>query len=196
MSLRKQWVLSSLLFPPPQKPGNEAISEIETYPSTWHVYTCPSHPLVLWRHYIGANQKLYFTQLSVAIALLSFNFNLCLKVDFTQFQDCTGSYTISRLDANIILAFGSTGRETVLSYGLLTTNKPSLSAEDLKCFSTTSLGRMRARGTIHPPHQYSVPSELQGDCDKTDSDKCNGWMVFQYWTPLLKQRFHSGEHHG
>ena len=63
--------------------------------------------------------------------------------------------------------FGSMGTVIVFSQGLDTTNTPILlPLEASLCFLASLSGSTMASGTVHPPHQYSVCSELQ---DKTNT---------------------------
>ena len=62
--------------------------------------------------------------------------------------------------------FGSMGTVIVFSQGLDTANTPILlPLEASLCFLASLSGSTMASGTVHPPHQYSVCSELQ---DKTN----------------------------
>ena len=79
------------------------------------------------------------------------------------------------MSAHSVCTLGSMGMVMVFSQGLDTTNSPPSSP--LKAglwFWTSSSGSTMARGRVHPPHQYSVPSELHEtwNCIK-DCPLCN-----------------------
>ena len=74
---------------------------------------------------------------------------------------CTCKCPIPYQWVHSVCTLGSMGMVMVFSQGLDTTNSPPSSS--LKAglwFWTSSSGSTMARGRVHPPHQYSVPSEL------------------------------------
>lgn len=80
----------------------------------------------------------------------------CSKLSITHTLDLGYSHK-----PNSVRTLGSMGMVIVFSQGVETTNTSILLPLEISvCFLASSSGSAIASGTVHPPHQYSVCSEL------------------------------------